>query len=420
MSHQIGKNGEVQNRLPSPTVLMLLTNAYDPDPRVRQEALGLIGMGCRVRLLAWDRDLRSPKFECMEGVEVERVFLPSKHGRGNTQLLFYAWLYLKMLWRGWRSSFDVIHCHDLDTLPLGFVLGTLKGKPIVYDAHESFTDMLDGNIHPLVQRGLIRLENFFIRRVDLLITVGEKLRRHFSERGARHSVVVGNWKRLEDFSRSQEENLEFRRRLGIPDTAMVVVCITQLFKDRKIEELLQALDACPDVYLIIGGKGALEGLVREWVVKNPRIRYVGFVPGAEIPGYTCAADVVYYGFDPENPNSRFSAPNKLFEALAAGRPLITGDFGEIAEVVRNASCGIVLPRYGVDEIREALGSLGDENLRNAMADNARLCGRVGMNWQKGQEVLYREYSTILPGALRKVLSFAPASTTELDSTAQAG
>ena len=420
MSHQIEKNVEGQNRLPSPTVLMLLTNAYDPDPRVRQEALALIGMGCRVRLLAWDRDLRSPKFECMEGVEVERVFLPSKHGRGNTQLLFYAWLYLKMLWRGWRSSFDVIHCHDLDTLPLGFVLGKLKGKPIVYDAHESFTDMLEGNIHPLVQRGLIRLENLFIRRVDLLITVGEKLRRHFSERGARHSVVVGNWTRMEDFSRSQEENLEFRRRLGIPDTAMVVVCITQLFKDRKIEELLQALDACPDVYLIIGGKGALEGVVREWVVKNPRIRYVGFVPGAEIPGYTCAADLVYYGFDPENPNSRFSAPNKLFEALAAGRPLITGDFGEIAEVVRNASCGIVLPRYGVDEIREALGSLGDQKLRNAMADNARLCGRAGMNWQKGQEVLYGEYSTILPGALKKALSFAPASMNELDATAQAG
>ena len=42
------------------TVLMLLTNAYDPDPRVRQEALALIGMGCRVRLLAWDRDLKAP------------------------------------------------------------------------------------------------------------------------------------------------------------------------------------------------------------------------------------------------------------------------------------------------------------------------------------------------------------------------
>ena len=59
--------------------------------------------------------------------------------------------------------------------------------------------MLEGSVHPRLQRELVRLENFFIRRIDLLITVGEKLRRHFAERGARHSVVVGNWKRLERF-----------------------------------------------------------------------------------------------------------------------------------------------------------------------------------------------------------------------------
>ena len=62
------------------------------------------------------------------------------------QVFFYAWLYVKMLWRGWRTQSDVIHCHDLDTLPLGFVLGKLKRKPIVYDAHESFPDMLEGSV----------------------------------------------------------------------------------------------------------------------------------------------------------------------------------------------------------------------------------------------------------------------------------
>jgi glycosyltransferase involved in cell wall biosynthesis len=383
-------------------ILMLLTNAYDPDPRVRQEALALLGMGYRVRLLAWDRELKSPAFECMEGVEVERVFLPSTHGRGTTQLFFYAWLYLKMLWRGWRTSFDAVHCHDLDTLPLGFILGKLKRKPIVYDAHESFPDMLDGNIHTAVQRGLVHLENFLIRRIDLLITVGEKLRRHFDERGARRSVVVGNWKRLQDYARSEEQNLELRRQLGIPNGAMAVVCIIQLFKDRKIEELLQAVEECPDVYLVIGGKGALEETVVQCAAKNPRIVYVGFVPGKEIPAYTCAGDVVYYGFDPANPNARFSAPNKLFEALAAGRPLLTGDFGEIADVVREASCGIVLPEYSAYEIRQALAVLRDPAARSAMASNAKRFGGAFMNWEKGEEILNREYAALLPSAVRSM------------------
>jgi glycosyltransferase involved in cell wall biosynthesis len=374
---------------------MLLTNSYDPDPRVRQEALALIRMGCHVKLLAWDRDLKSPAFESVEGVEVERVFLPSKHGRGNTQLFFYAWVYLKMLWRAWRSSFDVVHCHDLDTLPVGFVAGKLKRKPIVYDAHESFPDMLEGSVHPLVRRSLVRLENFFIRRIDLLVTVGEKLRQHFVQRGARHSTVVGNWKRLEEFSRSEVQNLEVRRHLGIPDQAFTVVCITQLLQDRQIEELLDAVDECADVYTILGGKGVLEKYVKERAAKNRRIQYVGFATARDIPAYTCASDVVYYGFDPQNPNARFSAPNKLFEALAAGRPLITGDFGEIADVVRQASCGIVLPEYSAKTVQDALIALRDPGTRNKMAENAKRFGKSAMNWQKGEETLHREYSALL-------------------------
>jgi len=391
-----------------PIVLMLLTNAYDPDPRVRQEALALIRMGCRVRLLAWDRDLKAPAAECMEGVEVKRIFLASAHGRGTTQLFFYAWLYLKMLWRGLRTSFDVVHCHDLDTLPLGFILGKLKRRPIVYDAHESFPDMLEGNVPRAVQRGLVSLENFFICRIDLLITVGEKLRRHFEERGSRHSVVVGNWKRLTDFSRSERQNLEVRRRFAVPENSLLVVCITQLLRDRKIEELLAAIEERPDIYLILGGKGVLEEMVTQAALANPRIRFAGFVSGKQIADYTCAADVVYYGFDPGNPNARFSAPNKLYEALAAGRPLITGDFGEIADVVREARCGIVLSEYSPLAIRDALDVLSNREARNSMAANAALFGRTSLNWDKGEETLHREYSRFLTGLRRPVLA-SPAA-----------
>ena len=380
---------------------MLLTNAYDPDPRVRQEALALKGMGCRVRLLAWDRDSKASAFECMEGIEVERAFLSSKHGRGTIQLWFYAALYIAMLWRGLRTRFDVVHCHDLDTLPLGFVLGKLKRKPIIYDAHESFTDMLVGNVSPIVLRGLAILETFLIRRIDLLITVGEKLRRHFEEKGARHSVVVGNWKRRTDFIRSDSDNLEIRRKLGIPESALVVVCITQLLHDRKLEELLLTVDHCPNVYVIVGGKGALEQRVKAAAAANPRVIYVGFVSGQEIANLTCASDAVYYGFDPANPNARFSAPNKLYEATAAGRPVITGDFGEIAEVVRRENCGIILPQYSVEEIQRAFTALEDRDLRLSMAVNAARAGRSRMNWEKGNHILYQEYSRLLRYRLKE-------------------
>jgi glycosyltransferase involved in cell wall biosynthesis len=117
---------------------------------------------------------------------------------------------------------------------------------------------------------------------------------------------------------------------------------------------------------------------------------------------------VYYGFDPENPNARFSAPNKLYEALAAGRPLITGDFGEIADVVREAQCGIVLPEYSAAAVQKALEAMSDRAVWNRMAANSARFGRTSLNWEKGEEVLYREYSELMPGVLGTHLELTEA------------
>ncbi len=110
--------------------------------------------------------------------------------------------------------------------------------------------------------------------------------------------------------------------------------------------------------------------------------------------------MIYYGFDPHNPNARFSAPNKLYEAVAAGRPLITGDFGEIADVVREAGCGIVLAEYSVGEIQKALDVLANRQVRDSMAANAWRFGRTSMNWDRGVAVLHAEYSRFLPGLMQ--------------------
>ena len=92
--------------------------------------------------------------------------------------------------------------------------------------------------------------------------------------------------RLELFERTEEQNQQLRRSLGIPPEALVVSCISDLSKDRKLEELLQGAEQCPNVYVILGGDGELQLMVRKWAANHQRVIFLGFVPAAEIPAYT--------------------------------------------------------------------------------------------------------------------------------------
>ena len=72
----------------------------------------------------------------------------------------------------------------------------------------------------------------------------------------------------------------------------------------------------------------------------------------------------------------------------------------IVDVVREAGCGVILPEYSAAEIGKAFAIVEDRNARNAMAANAGRHGKTYLNWEKGEEILYREYSVFLRGALR--------------------
>lgn len=99
---------------------------------------------------------------------------------------------------------------------------------------------------------------------------------------------------------------------------------------------------------------------------------------------------MFYGFDLKNPNAKFSAPNKLFEALAAGKAIMTGNFGEIGRVVREAKCGVLLKDFSMNEIKETLLSLNSQVL-SQYKKNALVCGLQKYNWKKANATLLDQY-----------------------------
>jgi glycosyltransferase involved in cell wall biosynthesis len=374
-------------------ILMLLTNAFDPDPRVHKEAKSLVHNGYDVTIICWDRDLKAPAREVIDGIKVERIYVQSTHARGTSQAAYLLLFWIKAFILALRKKPDAIHCHDFDTLPPGYLLSRVKSAKLVYDAHESYVDMLNGIPHWL-KRAISTLENFLLPGSNLVITVGEILREHLENRGARRSCVVGNWKDPEDFVFPIELINAEKDRLGISKEQMIVCFIANLGYERQLPELIEAVKRNPDVFLILGGNGPAKSLAQEASVKHPNISYLGYVHPSKVPFYTALSDVIFYGFDKKNPNARFSAPNKLFEALAAGKAIIAGDFGELSKIVKETGCGVLLSSYSPERISAALGQM-DSGKLEWIKERSDQAARNIYNWKEAHRQLIREYEYLL-------------------------
>jgi len=289
-------------------------------------------------------------------------------------------------------------------LPAGYLLSRIKNKPLIYDSHEDYAGMLHGSIPLWLERFIRWIESRLVRRVDALFTVGETLRHEFELRGCPWAQTLGNWKLIEDFRLPEQIRAEVRAEFDIPEDSLIVSYISNLGKERHIEELLEAVSQRPKIYLVVGGKGPVAATVQEYTQRYSNIRYLGFVPPSDIPRYTSACDIVYYGYDPGSPNARFSAPNKLFEGLAAGRPLLTAKFGEIGRIVSDHGCGVILSNYGVEEILRGLDLCSQPDHLKALKEAAARAGETQYNWHKAEHVLFSVYNQLLSGAQRDRVS----------------
>jgi glycosyltransferase involved in cell wall biosynthesis len=135
-------------------------------------------------------------------------------------------------------------------------------------------------------------------------------------------------------------------------------------------------------------------LVRKYAQENNNIIYLGRVPPSDVPRFTAACDIVYYGFDETNPNAKWSAPNKLFEAIAAGKAILTGHFGEIGKIVRVSGCGVLADtrtRVGIASALESLTAPGA--LLDMKQASVTIQGRLSRS--HAQERLTEAYMTVL-------------------------
>jgi len=376
---------------------MLLSNAFRPDPRVAREARALTEAGHQVTIICWDRLAELASHEALDGYIVERVSsVASRYGAGARQLLRLPRFWQHAARRVRALKPDAIHCHDLDTLPAGWWLKQQTGARLVYDAHEDYPALMSLYLPGALVHALSWLERRLLGRVDYTITASTVLADKLQTQGVERVVTIGNYQPLAPFDALTDARLLAERaRLGINPDDYVVAYIGGFSRNRLILPLIEATRDMPDVQVLLWGDGHQRAAVEAAVAGVPNVRYLGWLPPDQVPLCTHLADVIYYCLLPDYPGAVYNAPNTLSNAMAAGRPIIANNVGDLGRIVGQAGCGVLLPTVSATTIREAINALRDPLHRARLGSAGQAAAEMEYNWATTARRLTHVYKQLL-------------------------
>jgi len=341
-----------------------LTTGGFAEPVISDTAKSLSKQGHRVILLAWDR---TGKNETTTTTEWGTIWRYQEECALNNAALFARKLPGFLSWSTWqilafqKVEKDVIlHYHDLDTLTAGVFTSKLAELPLIYDCHENYPGLVKGAVSNLVANILHRLEARLLGHCDGIISAGPanyaRLEAMLKEGGKAPFAAteeeafkvmalpqrdflnskltrIGNIKRLDNYPLRRIENKEKNKTFRL-----LYIGVLEKHPSRGILETIMTVSKMKGIQFDIGGFGTLVPTIRRMQEKSKNVNYMGPIHPDNVALKTIECDAVLMALDPNNINNRMSTPNKLFEAMSAGVPIITckellmGQFVENEEI----------------------------------------------------------------------------------------
>lgn len=253
-------------------------------------------------------------------------------------LKYFEWV-VKVLILVKRNKIQIFHAHGLKALPVCVLAKFLTGSALIYDAHELETEAngLRGKIKDICKI----FEKLLIKFSDEVITVSDSISHHYSTQYANiDPVVVRNIPQIanQDLAKSN-----LRKKFSIPSEDILLLYLGGFIKGRGIELILNSFPSELESYhLAFIGSGVLEEKIQTNTGDQKKIYMNGPVPTDKVISYAKEADIGLCLIEDLCLSYRFSLPNKLFEYLLAGIPVIVNDLPEQRKFINKYKCGWVL------------------------------------------------------------------------------
>ncbi len=337
-------------------ILYLRTNGVNPDPRVEKEVNALIEDGHEVTILAWDREsskkITISKFAIQNGEAIiYRLGYKSSWGGGMkrnlTPFIRYFFTNLVLMFK-LRKKYQVIHAVDLLTYIPALIFKLIFRKKVVYDIFDFYADS-QKKVN-VFTKFLSYLEKKLIKHAEFVILCAEYRLGQIYPSKPRKVVFIHN-------SPSENQLNNVINPYELNKNALKLCYVGNLINERFILELISALKNTNKYELHIGGVGVLQDSIRELAKVHNNIKFYGKLEYSNVLNLEKSCDYLVAFYDPKIRNHKYSAPNKLYEAMFLGKPILALRGTGFDAIVEKENLGIVIDSVSTVDILDGLNKL---------------------------------------------------------------
>ncbi|MDR1526085.1 MAG: glycosyltransferase [Dysgonamonadaceae bacterium] len=317
-------------------ITVSVTNDLVTDQRVHKVCITLMQNGHEVKLVG-RRFRTSP--------ELNRPYLFHRMRLCfNRSFLFYAEYTVRLFFYLLTDKTDMYLANDTDTLVANFLASRIRRKPLTFDAHEMFPELPEVIQRKFVKTVWTKIEDCIFPRLKRTYTVCQSIADIYNQKYNMNMQVIRN------IPFAQQENGTQTRQMARMDAKGKKILLYQgaVNVGRGIEWMIDTMPYLDEfVFYVIGDGDILEEL-KERVKRaglNDRVFFTGRVPFEQLPAYTACADIGINLLENKGLNYYYSLPNRIFDYIRAGVPVLASDFPEIRRIVAHYGIGTLVDCY---------------------------------------------------------------------------
>jgi glycosyltransferase involved in cell wall biosynthesis len=345
-------------------IIFTVTTDLSYDQRMQRVCSSLAAEGYEVLLVG--RVKKTSVALLPTPYQTHRLSCVSQAGK-----FFYIEYNLRLLWWLLWQKFDAVCAIDLDTILPAVLVGKLKGKKIVYDAHEYFTEVEEVIRRPAIQKMWRWIERQTVPQVHATYTVSASLAKLYEKQYNKKFEVVRNiGEPLSEKEITEETTIEIPKK-------PYLIYIGAVNAGRGLEQLIEAMPQIECNLQICGDGDILEQLKTQAadLGLSHKIKFWGYVAPPQLKLLTANAHIGYLLLNDQSLSYYYSLANKFFDYINAEIPQITSDFPEYRLLNEQHQIAELIPLEVPEIVRATQKLLSDTAHYQQLVENTRLAKR---------------------------------------------